>query len=278
MKLNKDGLTEEQFLANYKPGDYERPSVTVDMMVLRMDENLNSLKVLLIKRKDHPFIDNWALPGGFIGIRESAYEAACRELKEETGVTGVYLEQLYTMSKPRRDPRMRVISVSYMALMPYGSDISVSAGDDAKDAQWFDISFTDSCLKLSNQKDVHIGYNLKKHVLQNGLTPVKDYRYDQVGTQALAFDHAGIIIKGLGRLKNKLEYSDVAFNLVPEEFTLPDLQHVYEIILGKQLYSANFRDKMAEKISPADKKAKPISGRRISNLYKYRGEHIWSTE
>ena len=117
-KRNENGLTEKEFLEQYKPGDYERPSVTVDMLVLGMSEKLDGLKVLLIQRKDHPFIDCWALPGGFVNMDESTYQAACRELEEETGLKNVYMEQLYTMSNPDRDPRMRVIDVSYIALIP----------------------------------------------------------------------------------------------------------------------------------------------------------------
>lgn len=120
MERNAAGLTEAEFLANYNPGDYERPSVTVDMMVLRIKQDFSCLQILLIKRKDHPFINCFALPGGFINIRESAYEAACRELQEETGLTNIYLEQIYTMSKPDRDPRMRVIDIAYAALLPFG--------------------------------------------------------------------------------------------------------------------------------------------------------------
>ena len=104
-KVDVNGLTERETLAEYKPGDYDRPSVTVDMMVLRMKEDLSCMQVLLIKRKAHPEIDKWALPGGFINIKESAYEAACRELKEEHRyLTDIYLEQLYTMSQAGQGP------------------------------------------------------------------------------------------------------------------------------------------------------------------------------
>ena len=148
---NKDGLTEEEFLKQYKPSKYERPSVTVDMLILCMSRYLDNLKVLLIQRKNHPYINCWALAGGFVGIHESTYDAACRELQEETGlVTNTYLEQLYTMSNPDRDPRMRVIDVAYITLM---REQPVLAGDDAKKALWFDISLHDDILELKNEEE-----------------------------------------------------------------------------------------------------------------------------
>ena len=116
---------------------------------------------MLIQRKDHPYINQWALAGGFVGIKESTYEAAVRELKEETGLENIYLEQLYTMSQPDRDPRMRVIDVAYIALI---QEQGVKAGDDAKDALWFDITtFNDEKLILQNkEKNITIEYNLTK--------------------------------------------------------------------------------------------------------------------
>jgi len=269
--LNKDGLTEKEFLANYKPGDYDRPSVTVDILVLGMSKKLNGLKVLLVQRKDHPYINCWALPGGFVNMNESAYEAACRELEEETGLTGIYLEQLYTMSKPDRDPRMRVIDLSYIALIP---TLSVKAGDDAKDALWFDVTLTDKRMMFYNvEKDIRISYKVEPRFFKNGVVTVKGYVPMLDTKDALAFDHAEIILEGLLRLKNKVLYSDVAFNLLPKEFTIPDLQRVYEIILGKDLYKTSFRGSIAEKIEPIGKKGtSAVVGGKKSQLYRYKGE------
>ena len=270
-KLNSDGLTEKEFLARYNPGNYERPSVTVDMMVLRMSERLDKLKLLLIKRKNHPCIEQWALAGGFVDITESAYDAACRELREETGLTDVYLEQLYTMSQPDRDPRMRVIDIAYIALLPYNKSSKVQAGDDAKDALWFDVSLTSNELILSNiGKNIEIKYNLINKTFKNGVISINNYIPQLAGEEALAFDHAEIILEGLFRLRNKVEYTDIAFNLVPREFTLPDLQKVYEVILGKDLYKSNFRNKINNKVIELKKNGKPLSGIRTSALYKYK--------
>lgn len=268
-KKNKDGLTESEFLRQYNPGDYERPSVTVDMMVLGMDESLNSLKILLIQRENHPFIDSFALPGGFVNIDESAYNAACRELEEETGLKNVYLEQVYTMSQPDRDPRMRVIDIAYMALI---QEVPVVAGDDAKAAYWFDVIFTDKKLELvNNEIGIKIRYDLKEKVFQNGLVKVKSYVpvYNGSSDESLAFDHAEIILEGLMRLRNKIEYTDIAFNLMPTEFTLPDLQKVYETILGKKLYKTNFRSSVADKVRFCNRVGISVIGKRASKLYKY---------
>lgn len=272
-KLNNDGLTEKEFLARYNPGNYERPSVTVDMMVLRMSERLDKLKLLLIKRKNHPCIEQWALAGGFIDITESAYDAACRELQEETGLTDVYLEQLYTMSQPNRDPRMRVIDIAYIALLPFNKSSKVVAGDDAKEAMWFDVSLTNDELILYNtEQNITIKYNLINKKFKNGVISIDNFVPQLASEEALAFDHAEIILEGLFRLRNKVEYTDIAFNLVPREFTLPDLQKVYEVILGKDLYKANFRNKINNKIVDLNKTGKPLSGIRTSALYKYKSQ------
>lgn len=270
-KRNADGLTEEQFLKAYSPGDYERPSVTVDILLLRMKKDLSCLQTLLIRRKNHPYIGCWALPGGFIEMEESAYESACRELKEETGIEGIYLEQLYTMNQPDRDPRMRVIDIAYTGLIPYDDHKVAEAGDDADDAGWFDISFTKEriCL-LSEEKDVRIEYSLSEKAFRNGIIVVRNYVPEPVSEERLAFDHSEIVLEGLTKLRNKVLLSDCAFNLVPKEFTLPDLQKVYEIILGTDLYKANFRDKMAGRVEALHYVAKPISGNRVANVYKYK--------
>lgn len=270
-KRNANGLTEEEFLAQYNPGDYDRPSVTVDMMVLRMKPELDGMQILLIQRKDHPFIGCWALPGGFVNIDESAYNAACRELEEETGLTDIYLEQIYTMSQPDRDPRMRVIDIAYAALIPYGKLSNATAGDDAEDAAWVDVCFSDDrLLFLNEEKRIRMEYELKKHTFKNGKLFIHNYIPQLLSEDALACDHAEIILEGLMRIRNKVNYTDVAFNLVPDEFTLPDLQRVFEEILGRELYKANFREKIDGKVEETGEKAKPITGRRTAKLYKYK--------
>ena len=188
---------------SYDVTTYERPSVTVDVVIFSiLDEEL---KVLLIKRKIWPYEGMWAIPGGFVKMDESLETAAYRELAEETGVTSenVYLEQLYTFGQPDRDPRTRVITVTYFALVS-ADKISAQAADDAEDVAWFSV-----------------------------------YRLPP-----LAFDHADILNYALTRLRYKLEYSAVGFQLLPEKFTLRELQDAYEIILGTKLDKGNFRSKL----------------------------------
>lgn len=267
---NAKGLTETEFLSQYDPGRYERPSVTADVLLFSLDPQLNHLKLLLIKRENHPFIDCFALPGGFVEINESAYEAAKRELLEETGLTDIYLEQLYTYSNPERDPRMRVITVAYMGLIPY---TEVQAGDDASDAKWFDVSMDQRFLTLTNEElGITIQYSLKTEYFRCGrITYENTVAEELISEDSLAFDHHLAVLDGLKRLRNKLEYTDLAFNLVDELFTLPDLQRIYELILGKKLYKKNFNDKISEKLQATDTKIKSICGEKLATAYQYKG-------
>jgi 8-oxo-dGTP diphosphatase len=183
--------------------DYERPSVTVDLVVFRFEAR--ALEILLIQRGLEPFLGKWALPGGFVGIDEALEEAAERELAEETAITSASLEQLRAFGKPDRDPRGRVISVAYLALLPPGAMDAV-AGDDAASVRW--------CSTTS--------------------------------LPSLAFDHAEIIDIALTHLKDSIQYSDAAFRLLAEEFTLSELQAVYETVLNEQLDKRNFRRKVLQ--------------------------------
>lgn len=261
-KKNANGLTEEEFLKAYNPNLYEKPSVTADILlftienILAKEEKANDekhLKVLLIQRKDHPYIGKWALPGGFVNINESIEEAAYRELEEETNVKDhIYLEQLYTFSNPKRDPRMRVISTAYMALTPEINIKKTKANDDAMNADWFTIKRTKniketnenmtSKLELINEKlKIHMTY----FITYSYLTHQTTITLSEESTDALAFDHIEILNMGLSRLKNKVNYTTIAFNLLPEKFTLTDLQQVYEILLDESLVKSNFRTKIA---------------------------------
>lgn len=266
---NKNGLTETEFLEQYEPKDYEKPSVTTDMLLFTIDRDWKKnqkeaddckLKLLLIKRRDYPYINHWALPGGFMNMKESLEETAYRELREETSLQDdVYLEQLYTFSKPDRDPRMRVISTAYMALTPYENIKKTKAGDDASEAKWFSIKkipvfdndFTR--MDLLELKNEEIGITIKYEVTYDYHSKKSVYQMLEDSDADLAFDHVEIIDMGLQRLRNKVSYTDVAFNLLPELFTLTTLQQVYEILLGEELVKSNFRKKIAPLVLKTDK-------------------------
>lgn len=180
---------------------YPKPAVTVDILLFTIIEN--ELSILLIKRNLEPFVGSWALPGGFVKISESLEDAAMRELKEEGNVDNVYLEQLFTFGEPRRDPRERVITVTYLALAD-SKNWDLRSGGDAGEAKLFSIK----------------------------LLP------------KLAFDHRKIIDFGLERLKNKIGYSNIVLGLLPDSFTLTDLQAKHEAILNTKIDKRNFRKKM----------------------------------
>ncbi len=269
-RKNKDGLTEKEFLERYNPGDYKRPSVTADILILGMNEDYSSLKLLLIKRGDHPFLGCWALPGGFIQENETAYQAASRELEEETGLKGLYLDQIYTFTKPGRDPRTWVMSIAYLALIPALQE--VRGLDDAEDAAWFDLRFTDNTIELlSEEKDVQIVYDLKKEVFNNGPVKYENYTSTLVSDEKLAFDHVEILIEAMKRLREQIYYNNQAFCLVEKTFTLSELQKVYEAVLGKPLYKKSFRDMISDKVTETGKeKTSGFRGGRRSTEYIYK--------
>lgn len=287
---NLQGLTEEEFLNSYNPGDYERPSVTVDMLLLTVGEKPvedvrklpeKELKILLIKRKDHPYINHWAIPGGFVNIGENIEDAVYRELKEETNIDNVYLEQLYTWGDVNRDPRMRVISTSYMALVNE-KELKPQAGDDANDVKWFSVKkeFVSQERKgkeeiltynlIFSAEDMMIGYLVIERNTIIGFNTKKELTYEPLwlSQEKLAFDHAKIIDYALERLKNKIEYTPIAFSLLPKYFTLSELQSIYEVILGKQLTKPNFRRDIAPMVIETERKADK-GGHRPAKYFKY---------
>ncbi len=212
---------------HYDASKYDRPSVTVDVIMMSLRQR--DLQVLLVKRRLWPYEGMWAIPGGFINMDESLEEAAKRELQEETNVQNVYLEQLYTFGDPGRDPRTRVITVVYFALLN-SERLQVRAADDAADVGWFSVY---------------------------ALPP-------------LAFDHEKIIIYALNRLRGKLDYTTIAFNLLPEQFTLRELQRVYEIILHESLDKRNFRKKILSTGILEDTGIKKMEGtHRPARLYRF---------
>lgn len=266
---NEQGLTEREFLEQYDAGDYERPSVTVDILVFAINEKLDALKLLLIRRRNHPYIHCWALPGGFVEIHESLEEAARRELEEETGMQDIYMEQLYTFGEPGRDPRARVISVAYMALVQQQA-VEIQAGDDAVDAKWFTVRQQEEQIILENEDGDSLAYHISQIPISvGGVTGVQETAYKDE-TSGIAFDHEQAIQMGISRLRNKAEYTNVLFGLMPEEFTLPELQRLYETVLGKSLYKANFRRKISAYVEATGTKKTQQGAKRSPELYRFR--------
>jgi 8-oxo-dGTP diphosphatase len=181
--------------------EHPRPALTVDCVVFGFDDG--DLKVLLIERQLAPHRGKWALPGGFVGIGETLEAAARRELEEETGVTKLFLEQLYTFGDLHRDPRERVVTVAYFALVKL-DEYRIRAASDAARAAWFSVD----------------------------------------DLPALAFDHAHIVDVALTRLRGKVRYQPIGFELLPRKFTLSQLQHLYEAVLDRTLDKRNFRKKI----------------------------------
>jgi len=274
----KEYKNEEEFLKDYDPNQFDRLSLTTDILVFSVSDgeqdNYRKLSkkyfsVLLVKRKDYPFKDKWCLPGGFIGIDEDIEDAPARILKNEANVSDIYLEQLYTHGDPKRDPRMRVISTSYMALI----DKNRLHNKISENASWFNVmvlednKFIDVTLDNGNET---IKFKIKK-TLKDKTTD--RYKYEVVANDKLAFDHPLVIVSGISRLKNKLEYTDIVFNMMPEYFTLGELQQVYELILGKKLLDPAFRRIIANKVEKTDK-MRTGGGHRPSILFTYKHNDI----
>jgi 8-oxo-dGTP diphosphatase len=282
---NKHGLNEKEFLDSYIPGDYARPSNTVDMLLFTVDDVPlvgkdpdKALKLLLIKRGDHPYLGCYAIPGGFVHIDEALSTACYRELKEETNIDSVYFEQLKTFGDlVERDPRMRVISIAYIALVDK-TNIKPKAGDDATYAQWFTLRKdfitsnnssvgrvdTYNLTLVSDDGEIKIGYLVTERFVKNGIISSKVPSYELLdwSKEELAFDHIDLIYSAIERLKNKIEYTPIAFTLLPKYFTLREIQKLYEAILNveKPFSRANFRRKIAKMVIKTDKE-KLTSGR-----------------
>lgn len=209
--------------------EFERPGLTVDCVIFGLDLEEENLRVMLIERDLEPFAGMWAIPGGFVRNGESLEQAALRELQEETGITDVFLEQLYTFGDPGRDPRGWVVSVAYYALVSPEKH-SIAATTDARQARWFPVT----------------------------------------ALPRLAFDHDEILTVALGRIRGKLTYAPIGFELLPQKFTIKQLQKLYEIVLGRKLDNRNFRKKIfsMDVLRELDEMQKGVP-HRAARLYKF---------
>jgi 8-oxo-dGTP diphosphatase len=214
-------MTEADYLENYDPDAYARPSVTVDLALMRVWEGRPA--VLLLRRDRHPHEGRWALPGGFVGIDESLDAAAARVLAEKVGMKAAHLEQLYSFGAVDRDPRTRIITVAYLALLDAPAFAAALAGMPGLTPALVEVPWTG----------------------ESG-GPIVARTTDGTALD-LAFDHGDILAMAMRRLRGKIDYSDVGFALLPERFTLRQLQDVHEAILGTALNKPAFRRRMLDK-------------------------------
>ena len=275
MTKEKQYNSEEEFLKSYNVNEFQRPSITNDVIIFTTDnlteENSRKvprkgMQVLLIKRDDYPEKEKWAIPGGFVNFNESLEEGAIRKLKEETGINNVYMEQLYTFGEVNRDPRTRVISIGNIALISKES-IDFNNTIDTTKTKWFWIK-KDLVESIEDNK-----YIIKKYIFklvsedekiksEYGIIEKTEksilrkrsitYKLLEGSTDELAFDHYKILDCAIDRVRNKIEYTPIALNLLPRLFTVKELQFVYEAIMGREIL--NFRRKMEDMIIETDEK------------------------
>lgn len=278
-----EGDNPRQIPSGYDASQFPKASIAVDNVVFSIGEEENEnprklpdkfLKVLLIRRKEHPYKDWWGLPGGFLRVaprdrqgqstqaEETLEEAASRELEEETGLKDAHSELLGVWSKPDRDPRDRVISVSFLMLVQADKQ-ALRAGTDASDVDWFTIGYSE--LSTANAAGAGKKRIMQLTLFQNnrefaaGKYRVETNIFSQVpeisaqGAQSgIAFDHGEIIVRALEQLRSVAEDTAIIFQLAPSVFTLTELQHMYEAVLQRQLIGPNFRRAVQDFVSPVE--------------------------
>lgn len=253
--------SETDFLSWYQDQErpeYEKPSLTVDIVLLCYNKEEDQLKVLLIQRKSHPYRNSWALPGGFVQKNESTGASVLRETKEETGViiSEENIEQLHTFSTPNRDPRGWVVTVSYLAFI---GEEPLIAGDDAKEVQWFSLERNANKLHLSSG-DVAITLDL---------TTSKSS-----GKDTLAFDHSEIIVKAFNRVVNKMEHEPQVLQVLGKDFTITEARKVFAKFLGidfKMIDHSNFKKAMLQYFDEIGER--PVGIGRPSKIYQLKPGH-----
>lgn len=246
---------------------------STDILIFSVDSRENNnirelpkkyFSILLVKRDKDPNKGEWCLPGGFVKEDETSFEAAKRVLKKETNLTNVYVEELGIFDEVNRDPRGRIISSSYIALV----DKNTIKEELSENAKWFDIEIDDQDdkINLKLKQDEQIDISLKRTLIN---VESKQYKYEVINSKNIAFDHGLIINKGILTLREKANHSDIIFNLMPEKFTIGELKQVYEIILGKPLVNSAFRRVIASKITPVEETIK-TGGHRPSQKFSYK--------
>lgn len=264
-------MEEQKIIAKTK---MDKMTLSTDMLIFSVSRgeaktcrNLTDkyFSILLIKRTKEPYKSRWCLPGGFVRLDETIDMAADRILAKETNLHNIYKEQLYTFGEIDRDPRARVISTAYMALI----DKEKITDKLSNEARWFNIHLQENNDKikvtLENEEET-ITFDMKRKIKEE---TTNKYEYEIIENEKIGFDHAKIIITGIERMKNKVKDTDIIFNMMPEYFTLGELQQIYEVILDKKLLDPAFRRIIADKVERTDKTIK-TGGHRPSVMYKYK--------
>ena len=244
-----------------------------DLVIFGVDSRRNDnlrvlpvkhLSVLLVKRNKEPDKDKWSLPGGFIDLNETSKDASVRVLKKETGLSNVYMQQIGVNDLVSRDSRGRIISTTYMALV----DRTLIKNELNENASWFDLEIKEDkniiSINLHNEEE-HISFKVKRIVVDK---KSGEYEYELVD-KGLSFDHDVILVKSLMELRNKVENTDIVFNLMPKLFTVGELKQVYELLLGKNLVNSAFRRWINDRIEFSGEYIS-TGGHRPSELCKYK--------
>ena len=300
MSLYEMGAEEQAYLAKYDITKYERPSVAADMAIFSIMEEgehenyrklpQKALKILLIKRGNYPFKGYWALPGGFCRPDEDIYTTAKRELYEETGINDAYLQPVGIFSDIGRDPRGWIISNGFLSLIN-GEKYKLRAQTDAWEAKWFSLKLEAEVVKKRMQGDsveMETRYTLTLRHEESGLclkANIKEdkkfinnhetVQYELLEGDRIAFDHAKIILQMILLLRKKVEKDrKIVFDLMPETFTLTQLQNAFELILDQKLLTANFRRKINDDVIETEAVIDG-SGHRPAKLFKRNVEEFY---
>lgn len=251
----EEHATEEEFLEWYKTRDiqtYEKPSNTVDLVTFRFNKTINAMQILLIKRKHHPYKDKWALAGGYINKGESAEEAVIRETEEETGLTihPNQVDQLRTYTTPNRDPRGWVNSVAYLVYIHGGQDSTVNAGDDAKEAKWFNVSVNELNTLRIEEEGSHMS----------------------IQPDDLAFDHKDILVEAVNRIRGQLDYKPLILNTLGSTFTIKEVKGIFEQFNPRyfKMSNSSFRTTHAKNLEELGYEMIKNTAGRPAKLYKLR--------
>ncbi|MBR4083842.1 MAG: NUDIX hydrolase [Lachnospiraceae bacterium] len=293
MSLYKMSDEEKAYLAGYDITKFERPSVATDIAIFSImekgeQENYRklpekALKLLLIKRATYPYKDRWALPGGFCRPDEDMQETAMRELYEETGVKAAYLQLAGTFGEVGRDPRGWIISNTFLSLVD-GEACKPRGGSDAWEAKWFSVKLHTKEVKreqgkeaveLVTEYEITLTHEESDVCLSAVVREYKQFanyhekvRYELVDSEGLAFDHAKIILQTLLFLRRNVDNDwKVAFDLLPEIFTLTQLQNAFELVLDEKLLTANFRRKVNDLVTETEQILEG-NGHRPAKLFK----------